>query len=61
MIEFATLFVSLVVGIHPVEVVLTEPVASVEFLLDGRSRMGVGTGSFAVSRCFGAKWAPPVS
>ncbi len=37
MIEFATLFVSLVVGIHPVEVVLTEPVASVEFLLDGRS------------------------
>jgi hypothetical protein len=42
MLEFATLFVSLVIGIHPVEVVVTEPVASVGFFLDGQS-IGVVT------------------
>lgn len=37
MIEFATLFLSLVTGIHPVEVVVTDPVTSVEIVLDGRT------------------------
>ena len=37
MIEFATLFLSLVTGIHPVEVVVTDPVTSVEIVLDGKT------------------------
>jgi hypothetical protein len=37
MLEFASLFLSLVTGIHPVEVVVSEPVASVEIVLDGQS------------------------
>ena len=37
MIEFATLFLSLVTGIHPVEVVVTDPVVSVEIVLDGQT------------------------
>ena len=43
MVEFATLFMFLVMGTHPVEVVVREPVASVEFFLDGRT-LGVVTG-----------------
>lgn len=37
MIEFATLFLSLVTGIHPVEVVVSDTVASVEIVLDGQT------------------------
>jgi hypothetical protein len=37
MIEFATLFLSLVTGIHPVEVVVSDPVTSVEIILDGQT------------------------
>lgn len=37
MLEFATLFLSLVTGIHPVEVVVGEAVVSVEIVLDGES------------------------
>jgi hypothetical protein len=37
MIEFATLFLFLVTGIHPVGVVVSEPVASVEIVLDGQT------------------------
>ena len=37
MIEFATLFLSLVTGIHPVEVVVSGPVTSVEIVLDGQT------------------------
>ena len=35
MITFASLFLGLIVGVRPVEVVVGEPVARVEFLLDG--------------------------
>jgi len=37
MIEFASLFLTLVTGIHPVEVVVSGPVASVEIVLDGQT------------------------
>src|SRR5437867_7541369 len=36
-ISFASLFLGLVVGVHPVQIAVTAPVASVELRLDGRA------------------------
>lgn len=58
MIAFTTLFLGLVVGVHPVEIVVGDEVASVEFLLDGRSLATLREPPWNLGCDFGAELAP---
>jgi hypothetical protein len=58
MIAFATLFLGLVVGIQPVEVVTRGSVAAVEILVDGRPAAHVDAAPWRASVDFGQDLAP---